>query len=180
MNILTTKGLVDLRKPEEFLPKWTLREIVEVLCRINRWACHGKKPISVVDHSIRVGDFVSLVNKGLVRHALLHDAHEAFVGDVMRPLVRIDVEYTTMVEGLQRAIERRFDLRPRTPADDSLLRYADDWAAHVEALKLFDPETVEKVFGPPTVEQLEAKDAINLTRIWPIEAEFMAMWEIYK
>ena len=57
-----------------------LRGIIKILSRIFRYGGHSN--ITVAAHSLAVA---SRVPKSLEPYALLHDAHEAWIGDMVRP-----------------------------------------------------------------------------------------------
>lgn len=64
-----------------------ISEIAHALAQINRFTGHTKRPYSVAEHSVLVADIAE--NKGASTSAqlaaLLHDAHEAYTGDVSSP-----------------------------------------------------------------------------------------------
>lgn len=66
----------------------TIEEIAHALAQINRFTGHTKRPYSVAEHSLLVWSIAA--NEGASPMAqlaaLLHDAHEAFTGDVASPV----------------------------------------------------------------------------------------------
>lgn len=85
----TRTGLVDLLNPD---PKTiTLEAIAHGLSQINRWAGATEFPVSVAQHSILVMEIFLRLRPNLRPYAiypLLHDAHEAFIGDWTEPAFR--------------------------------------------------------------------------------------------
>lgn len=74
-------------------------DIARALSRLNRWCGHvGARAYSVAQHSYYVS---RLVPREFQRVALMHDAQEAYVGDVARPLKRL-------LGHNYEALERRF------------------------------------------------------------------------
>jgi hypothetical protein len=72
-------------KPEQV----DLADIAHALARINRFTGHTSRCYSVAEHSIYVQTLVVRDHPKdipLLAHALLHDAEEAYVGDVSSPL----------------------------------------------------------------------------------------------
>lgn len=65
-----------------------IEEIAHALAQINRFTGHTKRPYSVAEHSLLVCSIAA--NEGASPMAqlaaLLHDAHEAFTGDVSSPV----------------------------------------------------------------------------------------------
>lgn len=64
----------------------TMADLVEGIHRINRWS--GQSDMSVLEHSVRVAECVADMGGSVDQIAcgLLHDLHEALVGDVPRPM----------------------------------------------------------------------------------------------
>ena len=85
---------------------------LSMLCRFNG---HCKQFYSVAQHSV----YVSLhLPEKLALWGLLHDAHEAYVGDMANPLYRYtvgegDSAYTKCAQNVIRAIVERFSLKPK-------------------------------------------------------------------
>lgn len=65
-----------------------LVDIAHALARICRFTGHtrGDRIYSVAQHSVLVATYVELQHPELYLAALLHDAHEAYLGDISRPL----------------------------------------------------------------------------------------------
>jgi hypothetical protein len=59
------------------------REIAHALANLNRFTGHTKFPYSVAQHCCLAHDLASGPYK---LHALLHDAHEAYTGDISTPM----------------------------------------------------------------------------------------------
>lgn len=117
------------------------RDIAISLCRLNRFLGHTKTPCSVAEHSVRVmhsalrqGDAFL---KGETRRkfaiaALLHDAHEAYMGDIIRPVASLPgfVAPVRILKGrIQRVIHLRFGLPEVLP---------DAWAGYIRAADMIE------------------------------------------
>jgi len=79
----TPQGLIDLEAPAHTwgAPNWGA--IAISLSRINRWNGNTSRPYSVAEHSTRVA---RILPAGLKLAGLIHDAAEAFVGDLPYPI----------------------------------------------------------------------------------------------
>ena len=79
----TPQGLIDLEAPSHTWgpPNW--EAIAVSLSRINRWNGNTSRPYSVAEHSIRVA---RILPDGLKLAGLIHDAAEAFIGDLPHPI----------------------------------------------------------------------------------------------
>lgn len=73
--------LIDLNRPENCVIN--INDIAHALANINRFNGHLCHQITVARHSVYVSD---LVPEPLRLAALLHDAHEAYLGDIVRPV----------------------------------------------------------------------------------------------
>lgn len=64
-----------------------IAEIAHALAQINRFTGHAKRPYSVAEHSLLVCSIANAEGATPIAQlaALMHDAHEAFTGDVSSP-----------------------------------------------------------------------------------------------
>ena len=85
----------------------TLEDIAGALSKLCRYTGHCRKFYSVAEHSYHVS---LVVPDEHAFHALMHDASEAYLGDVPTPLKgRLD-EYRELEADVSRTIYARFDL----------------------------------------------------------------------
>jgi len=82
-------------------------DIAHALAHLCRFTGHTKTFYSVAQHSILVAEQVP---RSMAREALLHDAAEAYVGDVSTPLKLMLPEYQVIERRIQEAIQLRFGL----------------------------------------------------------------------
>jgi hypothetical protein len=92
-------------------PDWrdiSLEDIAHALAALVRWNGHRRRQISVLEHSLRVAHHAPA---GFRLEALLHDAHEAYTGDISRPMQKAlcEVGATAWVEAL-RYIQLKLDI----------------------------------------------------------------------
>ncbi|QDP56941.1 MAG: hypothetical protein Unbinned2691contig1000_15 [Prokaryotic dsDNA virus sp.] len=112
-SITTVNGKwFDILKPEEY--DYSVDEIAHALSNLCRYTGHVNSFYSVAEHSVLVS---RLVPDNLALTALLHDASEAFLGDVSSPLKKLLPEYKRIEENVEKAIARHFGLKFPYPAE---------------------------------------------------------------
>ena len=140
-----------------------IEDIAHGLARVARWngQTRGAHAFSVAQHCVLVERVTAELKPGLTREtrlmALLHDAPEYVIGDLISPFkVVIGMSYKALELKLQSAIHLRFGL-PATlpPVLAKLFKKADLIAAYFEATQLagFELEVANKLFvvPPPAV-----------------------------
>jgi hypothetical protein len=95
----------DILKPQEY--EFDILEIATALSNICRYTGHVNRFYSVAEHSVCVS---RLVPDGLALCGLLHDASEAYLGDVSSPLKKLLPEYKAIEENVERAIASHFGI----------------------------------------------------------------------
>ncbi|WP_292657870.1 hypothetical protein [Mesorhizobium sp.] len=85
---------------------FTIEDVAHGLAHICRYAGQCRNFYSVAEHSLLVSD----VAVDYPYEALLHDAAEAFIGDVTRPLKQLLPEYKAIEANVEDAIAKRFRL----------------------------------------------------------------------
>ena len=90
-----------------------IEDIARSLSMMNRFCGHTKFPYSVARHTINCA---RLVEKGFELEALLHDATEAYLSDIVMPAKRSLPEYTLMENKIySEAIATKFSLSVTIP-----------------------------------------------------------------
>lgn len=101
----------DFKHPERY--DYDIEEIAHALSNVCRYGGHSRWFYSVAEHSVLVS---RVVPPELALCGLLHDASEAFVGDMPSPLKALCASYKTIENRVQRAIADRFVLPYPFPA----------------------------------------------------------------
>lgn len=97
-------------RPEEI----HIEDIAAALSKLCRYGGHTKRFYSVAEHCVLLANAAP---DGMHLSALLHDASEAYLSDVIRPIKAHLTNYKTIETELERAIARRFTLPFPLPAE---------------------------------------------------------------
>jgi uncharacterized protein len=135
----------------------SIEDIAHGLARVARWngQTSGTHAFSVAQHSLLVTDIVSHLHPGFdtafLRAALLHDAPEYVIGDLISPFkAAIGLDYKAFERRLLAAIHARFEIPTTLPDDVALaIKDADRIAAFYEATRLagFAIDEAQTFFG---------------------------------
>jgi uncharacterized protein len=138
-----------------------LEDIAHGLSRVARWNGQtvGDAIFSVAQHSLLVEAIMTMHYAGLSKQdrlaALLHDAPEYVVGDMISPFKAvIGGDYKAVEQRLLSAIHLRFGLPAiLTVALIKQIKTADGIAAYFEATQLagFTEEEAQTIFGKPAL-----------------------------
>jgi len=126
-----------------------IEDIIHSLCNSCRYNGHSNRFYSVAEHSLLTA---KIAPREFELAALLHDAAEAYITDIPRPLKQLLNEYTdgllrNMEEHIMTAIHQKFGVE--TYGDQvKQIKMADNSALFVESHALFDPEAIaDWVYG---------------------------------
>jgi 5'-deoxynucleotidase YfbR-like HD superfamily hydrolase len=146
-----------------------IEDIAHGLARVARWNGQtiGDHPYSVAEHCLLVELILRRLKPkaGPVERlvALLHDAPEYVIGDMISPFkAAIGLDYKDFEHRLAAAVHIRFGLPPDTaPALEKLVKRADRLSAWFEATQLagFSEAEAAKYFPRP---RFDGADAIHL------------------
>lgn len=133
-----------------------IKDIAHSLAMQCRYAGHGRRFYSVAEHSVHLARFVSPQSQ---LAALLHDATEAYLVDVPRPVKRALAGYKEAEQRVWMAISAAFGLSPILPeevheADSRII--ADEMAANMHEVDPYyaDPIGIDLQYWPPEVAEL--------------------------
>lgn len=136
-----------------------IADIAHGLARVARWngQTQGSHAFSVAQHVLLVDEIADALNPDWTDvwrlAALLHDAAEYVIGDLISPFkTAIGLDYKAFEARLLEAIHLRFGLPARLPdAVGAAIKQADRIAAYYEATRLagFSEDEALKFFGEP-------------------------------
>ena len=136
-----------------------IEDIAHGLARVARWngQTKGAHAFSVAQHCVLVERLTAELKPGLTRQArlmaLLHDAPEYVIGDLISPFkAAVGLDYKDFELRLLAAIHLRFGLPAQPPKGLlALFKQADIAAAYFEATQLagFSVDEAKRYFGTP-------------------------------
>ncbi len=119
---------------DPFGSDFDIDDIAHGLAHVCRYAGQCRQFYSVAEHSILVSETVGAYKL----EALLHDAAEAFIGDVTRPLKQLLPEFKRIEANVEQAIIDRFSL---DPAFRTVVKSADLSVLAAEQAQVMAPGT---------------------------------------
>jgi len=138
-----------------------IEDIAHGLARVARWngQTRGAQIFSVAQHSVAVAEILALLDPAAparwLLFALLHDAPEYVIGDMISPFkAALGDSYRQVEARLAQAILQRFSLNPQPPpALQKLTKRADRISAFFEATLYagFDEGEAKTLFGEPKI-----------------------------
>lgn len=144
-----------------------IEDIAHGLSRVARWngQTQGEWPFSVAQHSLLVEEIAGRLKSGLKPSwrlaALLHDAPEYVVGDLISPFkAAVGLDYKALEKRLFSAILLRFSLPAELPLQlTRLIKRSDQAAAFLEATQLagFSEMEARRYFKRPRGLVLDAR-----------------------
>lgn len=106
MLIATYSGILfDLAEPK--IGQVLLEDIAHALACIPRFTGHAPRPYSVAQHCVLCS---RVVPSGHELSALMHDAHEAYVGDVSMPLKALLPDFRRVEARVEQVVRNAFAL----------------------------------------------------------------------
>lgn len=162
-----------------------IADIAHGLSRVARWNGQtlGTHAFSVAQHSLLVERLVRLeagdANRDVLMAALLHDAPEYVIGDLISPFKSaLGIDYKTFEWRLLAAIHRRFGLPDVLPdAWSARIKAADRSAAWWEATRLagFSEGEARLYFEPPAgARNLVPEEVVEPWATGDAQARFVA------
>lgn len=111
--ILTNSGTrFDFENPTEEMIN--IEDIAAALSKQTRFNGHCSQFYSVARHSIIMASKISPEFK---LEALMHDATEAYIGDMVKPLKNLIPEFEKIENKIHKVIAKKFKLKTKTPKE---------------------------------------------------------------
>lgn len=150
-----------------------IRDIAHALACINRYNGHTPVPYSVAQHSVLVSDHCDSKD---AFWGLMHDASEAYIGDMISPLKRHMPQYIEVEERLMLQICRRFWMAPEQPQS---VKVADLTVLAAESRDLFPVKPADwKLPYPPVSTKIKP---VGWRRAEKMFLErFYELWPLHK
>lgn len=149
---------------ESIVDQINIHDIARALSMLCRYNGHTKEYYSVAEHSVYVS---RLVPEDVALGGLLHDAAEAYIGDIPTPLKNLLPIVKTLEYKIMLAISRVFGLKWPEPRQ---VKVAD--------IALLSAE-IEQVFYEPLEWDWIAEPANVVIQFWPpavAEAKFLSRY----
>ncbi len=156
-----------------------IEDIAHGLARVARWNGQtlGAHALSVAQHALLVEEIAGTLHSAWGPEwrlaALLHDAPEYVIGDLISPFkTAVGIDYKAFERRLLEAIHTRFGLPPSLPAEvTAAIKRADRVAAYYEATVLagFGSNEAERFFGPPSGVPEVLSHKLERIEPWPAE-----------
>jgi 5'-deoxynucleotidase YfbR-like HD superfamily hydrolase len=166
-----------------------IEDIAHGLARVARWngQTYGTHAFSVAEHALVVEDIAFALNPGWGKDwrlaALLHDAPEYVIGDLISPFkAAIGFDYKAFENRLLEAIHIRFGLPANLPTEiTAAIKQADRIAAFYEATILagFSKDEADLYFGIPDIphELAERLSRLDPSAIGVAQQAFLARFK---
>ncbi len=128
-----------------------IKDIARSLSRIVRFNGHSDKPVSVAQHSVQCVHIAEKLVYGphVTRYMLLHDAAEAYIGDMIRPLKVNMPEFCEAERNVWYVIRQALDI---VPVLGSTARWIDNAACAWEKRDMF--QSAMPWEGMPNIDNL--------------------------
>ena len=115
-----------------------IEDIAHALSLVCRYTGHSRFFYSVAQHSILCAQLAEYYEMGkrMQLLALLHDASEAYIADIAKPLKPFIVGYKDMERGIQRAVFEGLGIEPPTQDEEWEIKGLDRISLVIEARQL--------------------------------------------
>ena len=145
ITTVTGKHFDPLNPVENLIDVYDIAHALSLICRANG---HFTRFYSVAQHSLACAREAAArkYSDAVVLGCLLHDASEAYLSDVTRPIKEQLPRYLEAEEKLQDLIWEHFIRRPLTPEEKALVFEIDDVMLSME-FHLLMPEDIDESYS---------------------------------
>lgn len=157
---LASGTLFDLARPDPALVH--LEDIATALAKICRWNGHCKGHFSVAEHSVNCALNAEARGKSqhIIQLALLHDAAEAYFGDITSPVkAALGAAVKALENPIQAAILEALSIDPPTVEEAAQVKLIDKVMLTTEASLLLPSGGSWFTVGAPVDEGVTPEDA---------------------
>lgn len=137
-----------------------IRDIAHALSLACRFGGHIASHYSVAEHSVRVA---TILPRDLQLWGLLHDATEAYLGDMVRPLKCMMPEYKKVEERAMRVIAARYGMDWPEPPE---VKKADNILLATERRDLFPGGRVWRLEESPLTSTITPLSAVHAEELF--------------
>ena len=123
-------------------------DIAHALSHICRFNGHCDRFYSVAEHSVRASYIESDHEVDARAHILLHDATEAYLGDVVTPLKCLFPEYIKLENKLAKIIFDKYCLESYNSSIENSIHFADKSILQTEFKELFNNDDSQFGWSP--------------------------------
>lgn len=146
-----------------------IKDIAHALSMVCRFGGHTREFYSVAQHCVHCSELVEswgTENEELQLHTLLHDASEAYLGDVVRPLKYSMPDYLQLEERMMEVIYQGLDLSLPCEGEQRIIKEADDTLLMTERRDFINHRNLKWGIHQKPLETL------RLTSLSPTAAEY--------
>lgn len=159
-----------------------IEDIAHALSHVNRYTGHTHYAYSVAQHSVLVAMRVKELggDQSEVLAALLHDATEAYLGDVSSPLKRLLPQYNVIEKQLASLIDEKFNLGGMVKNLTARIKQADLEALASEAEIFFPADKRPRSWGLPCQFVVSICDGVVPMQAKSAEILFLSMYKLLR
>lgn len=170
MTTYTKKVIQPLQLQDEDIDINDIAHALSLLCRANG---HIKYFYSVAQHSINCGKEANArgYSKKVVKACLLHDASEAYLSDIIRPVKKQLDNYLVIEKRIQSLIYKKFDISEFSQVELEQVDQVDDALLALEVVELMEREIPNK----PDINSKQVD--LSFRKFEDMEREFLALFE---
>ena len=146
ISLLTASGRTfDLLEPRPSMV--CIEDVAHHLALVNRYSGATRRPLSVAEHSLLVAEILErdggVRDALLLRAALFHDAHEAYLNDITAPVKALLQHWNVPLQAIERpivhAVESHFGTAGAAWRHAIVIKHADLRAYATEVRDLLPP-----------------------------------------